>query len=323
MNTCLICNREFKNKNALCGHFRSHKITAKDYYDKFFKKSNEGLCRVCNKPTPFLGLNNGYAIHCGYTCGMKDPINRKYRQSQIEIAMMNKYGFKTNLHNPEVRKKLNSNEAIQKCKKTMLKHFGYESVFQRPDVIASCHSASAERKRRKSYLENSGYAHPFLRPDVLKAAKYSRYHTKPIKGLDYNRNTHYYNSKVELNFANKLRELQIEFIPHYLSNIYPFECDFYLVQSKTFIEINVHITHGDHAFDSTSEQDLNILNDLYKKANIIETKTNKKSMYSTYIEVWTKRDVEKRKIAKKQNLNYVELFSEQEINLYLKQLEEN
>lgn len=67
---CKICNKEFKNLNALCTHFQKlHKLSAKEYYDRFIKVPGEGICKVCGNPTNFSNkLRYGYSQFCSQYC---------------------------------------------------------------------------------------------------------------------------------------------------------------------------------------------------------------------------------------------------------------
>ena len=80
---------------------------------------------------------------------------------------------------------------------------------------------------------------------------------------------------------------------------YPYLCDFYDRDRDLFIEVNASWTHGYHWYDA--EKDVAVC-----------TKWKAKSEDSTYyanaLEVFTKRDVEKRECARVNNLNYVTLW---------------
>jgi len=80
---------------------------------------------------------------------------------------------------------------------------------------------------------------------------------------------------------------------------YPYLCDFYDKDRDLFIEVNASWTHGYHWYDT--EKDAGVC-----------TKWKDKSEDSTYyanaLEVFTKRDVEKRECARVNNLNYVTLW---------------
>lgn len=80
---------------------------------------------------------------------------------------------------------------------------------------------------------------------------------------------------------------------------YPYLCDFYDKERDLFIEVNASWTHGYHWYDV--EKDVAVC-----------TKWKAKSEDSTYyanaLEVFTKRDVEKRETARVNSLNYVTLW---------------
>lgn len=71
---CEICNKELKTFQGLAKHISTnHNITTKEYYDKFLKKKDEGICPVCRKSTPFLKLSKGYQKHCCARCAQLNP----------------------------------------------------------------------------------------------------------------------------------------------------------------------------------------------------------------------------------------------------------
>lgn len=80
---------------------------------------------------------------------------------------------------------------------------------------------------------------------------------------------------------------------------YPYLCDFYDKDRDLFIEVNASWTHGYHWYDV--ENDANTC----KKW---KAKSKKSDYYANALEVFTKRDVEKRVCADKNKLNYVTLW---------------
>lgn len=109
---------------------------------------------------------------------------------------------------------------------------------------------------------------------------------------------------------NKSREEEIthEYFKQMLYNIepqhkdvvYPYYCDFYFKDYDLYVEINGHWSHGPHPYDPTNEKDIEYLEHLKSKDS---------AQYKSAVEVWTLRDPEKRKTAKDNNLNYLEVFS--------------
>lgn len=113
-------------------------------------------------------------------------------------------------------------------------------------------------------------------------------------------------SSIEQKIKLFLQTNNIDYEYEYKSNLYPFHCDFYLSDYDLYIEIQGHWTHGQHPFDENNECDVKLLEKWKSK---IKYNNGKINQYKTAIEVWTIRDVLKRKIAKDNNLNYLEIFS--------------
>lgn len=80
---------------------------------------------------------------------------------------------------------------------------------------------------------------------------------------------------------------------------YPFRCDFYIPSHDLFIELNATWLHGGHWFDETNPDDVQRL--CWWK----ELEQQGKSFYRVAIDVWTVRDVKKRKTAEENGLNYL------------------
>ena len=80
---------------------------------------------------------------------------------------------------------------------------------------------------------------------------------------------------------------------------YPYLCDFYDKGRDLFIEVNASWTHGYHWYDA--EKDAGVCAKW-------KAKSEDSTYYANALEVFTKRDVEKRECARKNNLNYVTLW---------------
>ena len=77
---CEICKKEYKNKIALSKHIsKIHNIKSKEYYNRYLKKENEGIC-YCGKETKFISC--GYRKYCSNTCAQnsKEVIDKKNRK---------------------------------------------------------------------------------------------------------------------------------------------------------------------------------------------------------------------------------------------------
>lgn len=64
---CPICNKYIKN----LGHhvqFTHKNYTQQEFYDKYLKQENEGICKYCGKSTAFIGIYFGYKEYCDKIC---------------------------------------------------------------------------------------------------------------------------------------------------------------------------------------------------------------------------------------------------------------
>lgn len=98
-------------------------------------------------------------------------------------------------------------------------------------------------------------------------------------------------------------------IRQYTESRYPFNCDFYIRPTDTFIELNINWTHGGHKFDKTNKMDLLKLQQWQEKAN-------QSDYYKNAIETWTVRDLKKFDYAEKNKLNYVVYYTIEDLKQY-------
>lgn len=96
---------------------------------------------------------------------------------------------------------------------------------------------------------------------------------------------------------------------------YPFNCDFYVKSLDLFIELNLHWTHGGRPFDPNDVGCMTILSEW-------ERRSDYSVYYKQAIKTWTVQDVKKRNIAHKNNLNYIEIYSESSISEILSGIKE-
>lgn len=102
--TCKLCGRIFIDRNSLCVHLtNSHSdVNKKDYYDKYLKKDNEGICPVCGSSTDFVDLSFGYKKHCGIRCSQLNPETKE----KVKLTCQEKYGSDTPFDSSEIQQKI-------------------------------------------------------------------------------------------------------------------------------------------------------------------------------------------------------------------------
>lgn len=174
-------------------------------------------------------------------------------------------------------------------------------------------------KSKRTLQQKYGKAviNPFQIPNIQKrthlpASIQKAYETK-------RKNNTFNTSKVEEEIFNRLCSRFDIIKRNYKSEKYPFKCDFYIQELDLYIEYQGTWTHG---FDGKNLIGPYINNKICKK---VLRKWAKKAKISKYyakaIEVWTIRDPLKRKVAKENNLNWLEFFTMKEFENWFKNLQ--
>lgn len=144
------------------------------------------------------------------------------------------------------------------------------------------------RKRIATCMDKYNIPYPI----VLRNVQEKRYNTMK-------QNNSFNLSKIENELKEYFDSHNIDYIYQYKSDAYPFACDFYFPEKDLYVEIQGTWTHGGKPFEGTDE-------DLQKIQDWCDKNT---PYYDNAIYTWTDLDVRKRNIAKDNNLNYLEIFS--------------
>ena len=276
-------------------------------------------CKICGNRVNFHRFCNGYYSTCSSRCA--NIISReKAKQTCLErygvehpkkSSVVNEKTKQTCLERYGVSSFTQSNQFKEKTKQTCVEKYGTEYYLQSDDYNIKNRSTRLKRygdenyrnseKAKHTCLERYGVENPGCR-DVQKInntinkdiIQQKIYQTKK-------KNKTFNSSKIEKQFEAYLKENNINYKTQYKSKVYPFNCDFYFPDNDLYLEINAHWTHGGHPFDSTNKDDLLLLE---------QWKSKNTGFYNNAVIVWTVRDVLKRDTAKKNNLNYLEVFTD-------------
>ena len=245
-------------------------------------------------------------------CNALEPLNKyivnyhldtnKYYSSSLESGMIDNVIYslpyesvprvmfvnKTLLEKYGVTNILNSGIVKAKIKNTVLQKYGVENVYQNKDIRKKC-----VENTRKTLNEKYGVNWISNIPGVSKKIFEHGYETKLKNGT---LNT----SIIEDKIKDYLIEHNIEFKQQYKSKEYPYSCDFYFPAKDLYVEIQAHWTHGGHPYNENNVEDINVIE---------KWKAKNTKYFNNAINTWTVRDVNKRNIATQNNLNYVEIFS--------------
>ena len=225
---CMICGFKTTDFNGLSSHLRLHKVSSKEYYDKFLKKENEGFCKTCGNPTKFGRISIGYRAHCCKECISKDS-DVKYKK---ETHFKETYGeeFSSNLQLQSVKEKI---------KQTCMERYGYENPTQVPQI---------KDKIKETFKEKYGVESPLLLEDVKKDI-YNKceklYGSKHCFRNLYKFDNKTFDSSWELMYYIYLKDNNINFYYHpniefeflYLNKIHKYNPDFLLLDENLFVEI--------------------------------------------------------------------------------------
>ena len=301
------------------------------------------VCENCGKPIKFLGKpSRMWKTYCSNQC--RYSLNRlnKYKQTCLE-----KYGVEYAQQSNKVKDKAKQTclekygvehyTNREKSKQTCLEKYGVESNLNIPEVKEKIKQTCLEKygvefsaqadvvkeKIKQTCLKRYGVPNGGCSKESLEKIKQTclkRYGVPNGGGskqsLDKIANTKRKNhsfttSKPEENLYKEIKSIYPSVIRQYKESRYPYNCDFYIPELDMFIELQGSWTHGKHPYNEKSNQDQLILNKW--KSRLLDNH----GFYLTAIKVWTISDPKKRETAKKNNLNYVELFNKEDINLFL------
>lgn len=217
----------------------------------------------------------------------------KFKEQSYHTCI-EKYGVKYPSQSSEIKKK---------SKETCIKRYGVPYVFQADDVkkksISTCiekygveypsQSPEIQEKVKDTCIEKYGVEYPMQLPEVRAKA----YNTKRENGT-------FNTSKTEDDTYKILKDMFGEVLRQYSSNMYPYNCDFYIPTYDLYIECNYHWTHQDHIYDDLNQVDKNLVESMHSKCS---------KYYDNAIYTWTIRDKEKYDAVIKNKLNYIVFYS--------------
>ena len=282
----------------------------------------------------------------GYEYAFQNPeIKEKQKQTNLK-----RYGYESSFAAESVKEKIKqtnlerygvenpgwTEKSQQKIKQTNLKRYGYENAFQNPEIKEkqkqTCirrygvenpfASKNIQKKIKQTLIKEYGVDHPSKSEEIKEKIKqtnlekygYTTYtQTDEYKIKEYNTkksNNTFNSSSIEDQFKKWLDDNNIEYTYQYMSKEYPFNCDFYFPNKDLYLEIQGYWSHGDHPFDPNNPDDIATVNFWKEKGT---------KQYLENIKVWAQRDPLKRETAKKNNLNWVEVFScdlDEVVNVY-------
>lgn len=162
--------------------------------------------------------------------------------------------------------------------------------------LAHRNELDIHKKAEQTFLQCYGVSNPMNDPKIREK------HRQIVRSKEVN-NKRCQTKRENQSFNTSLSEYRLgillksvfgeqDVFDNYVSDVYPFRCDYYIKSRDLYIELNAHWSHGGHWY---SEFD----------SDIVESWYSKSKFYQNAAETFSVRDVEKRHIACKNCLNYV------------------
>ena len=288
------------------------------FYRIFHHIEHRPKCKACGKVLEF-NHNHKFREFCSQKCvqNFEDVIQKKSKTRKRKVTEYKYLGYD---FYQEVKKKREA---------TCLKKYGVKSASQselikekikqtninRLGVPYTAQNKKCLEKMRQTCMERYGVDHNFKIPGIKEHIKETWIEKYGCENPMQNENIlqKNFDSKKKHNSykQSKPEELLYEYLCNrygtddilrqYKSDLYPYNCDFYIKSLDLYIELQGYWSHGYHPFNPNDKNDIERLNKLISRKD--------KSGYAHAIDVWTVRDVNKREIAKQNNLNYLEIFS--------------
>ena len=130
-NQCQICGMIHHN---ISGHVRNfHKMSSRDYYDKYLKQPDEGICPTCGKPTSYINFTIGYHKHCCVRCSSLDPnVQEKLHKTNMSLYGTTN-GFNTKLTG--IHKQRKPSKSLRDSRYEKYEQFEKENDYIRRKIV--------------------------------------------------------------------------------------------------------------------------------------------------------------------------------------------
>lgn len=187
------------------------------------------------------------------------------------------------------------------CFYTILKEFNIKKTSQ-----------NRNENNIKATLKFYGVKNQFQRTEVIKISQSEENKEKRIQSKIKNGTFGGRKSIIQQELGKLLKEKYKDVYEDYKSSEYPYHCDFYIPSINLYIEYQGYLTHGDREFHCPYNE-LNIKH----KQHVEWLKNTKPYKWKDIIDTWTIRDPLKRKIAKENNLNWIEFFNKSDFKKWI------
>lgn len=252
-------------------------------------------CPICGKPVSFIGKPaHMFEKYCSCSCAGHDPEVIAKKQASDRKRNGGELGWVLSNKNPD---------KIEHRKETLLKKYGTTTLYHIPGIAEKIMKTNLKRFGMPSAMQNK---------EIQKKYMKSMIHSL-TPGT----------SRQEKKMFLFLKKYYPDIIHFYNSELYPFNCDFYIPEKDLYIEYEGSQYHHYHAFDPANKEDVKEKKRLEEKSEESDRKDHcKKNQYQVMLKIWTESDPEKRMIARKNNLNFLEFWNLKNLDEDLRKINE-
>ena len=252
-------------------------------------------CPYCGAPVIFIGKKTKmFTKYCSNSCRSKDISKYIWQEGQKKYNLEH-YGKECNFQ-------------IDKCKEkrvnTLIEKYGTSIIYDIPEFRKK--RDEKWNKHKKEYQEYHNQImlklHGCTFSTMMKMPEFQQ------KRIDTMRKRGTFNtSKPEEESYELIKKVYPDVIRQYKCERYPWCCDFYIPSKDLFIECNYHWTHGGHPYNENNTLDVELLNK-WKEST---------KYYNNAATTWSVYDVNKRKLASINKINYIEFWNINELKDWL------
>ena len=253
------------------------------------------------------GMQEKIKQSCLLKYGVESTNQLESTQEKKKQTCLRKYGVECTLQDKQL---------IEQRKQTCLKKYGVEYAAAVPELIIqrkqtclkkygfSNPSGSSEIKEKKKQTCMEHYGVEYPNQSILIQEKV---YTTKKQNNTFNISKH--ENKIYLKLVLKYPDASTQ----HKSEKYPFNCDFYIPSTDTYIELHFNWTHGYEPYTGTTEHQNKVK--LWEcKSKELNFKGNFKIFYNKAIYVWTISDPKKAQWAKDHNLKWLCFYNEKQFN---------
>lgn len=262
---------------------------------------------------------------CKQTClekyGVDNPAKLEENKEKVKQTCLKKYGTISTTQCKEIRDKIKQSclekygvdnpakleKNKEKVKQTCLKKYGGLAPICDPNIKNQIKQTCLEKYGVDNYGKSLKHK---IKMSAIMSSDEMQEHRYNIMTKNHSFNT----SKPEEELYLYIKEKFPSVKRQYKDKLrYPYNCDFYIPELDYFIELQGYYTHNTHPYNPNSILD-QVLVERYKERYGPKCQA---------ITIWTIKDPEKRECAKRNNLNFKEIWNLEEGKKFIDNLFEN